>query len=54
MSDRVLARASGGVASSQTRGHVGDPVLSTHWIPLSACARAIRITVRDERLLLIR
>lgn len=54
VSDRVLSKAGGGVASSETRGHVGDPVLATHWIPLSPRAQAVRVTVREERALLRR
>lgn len=53
-SDRILARTSGGDASSQARGHIGDPVLTTHWIPLPSWAQATRITVREERWLLMR
>lgn len=54
VSDRISSRTSGGEASSQTRGHIGDPVLAAHWIPLSSWAHAIRITVREERYFLMR
>lgn len=54
VSDRVPARASGRSASSQAWRHVGDPILSTHWIPLSFRAQATGVTVGEKRLFLIR
>lgn len=54
VSHRISARTGRGDASSQARGHVGDPILTTHGIPLPSGAQAAGVTVGEEGRFLIR